>query len=102
MVEIISIILSFLIIYILFKIKHNHQKYSGKIKIFVYIFLILLFLLGLVSVVLGIFSLLTSYTMKGNWSVNISSVLIILSGALLIILSYIGFSNLKKNVRRIK
>lgn len=65
----------------------------------VYTFWGIISLLGLVSVVLGTYGLLTSYNISGNWRINMSLILVVLAGNLLVVLSYVGISRLKRNVR---
>ncbi|MGL9915232.1 hypothetical protein IGI95_002634 [Enterococcus sp. DIV0784] len=98
MVQLISIILAFLIIYTLFKTRETSNS-SRKLRMLVYTFWRIIFLLGLVSVVLGTYGLLNSYNVSENWRINMSSILVVLSGFLLVVLSYVGISRLKRNVR---
>lgn len=98
MVQLISIILAFLIIYTLFKTRETSNS-SRKLRMLVYTFWGIIFLLGLVSVVLGTYGLLNSYNVSENWRINMSSILVVLSGFLLVVLSYVGISRLKRNVR---
>ncbi len=62
MVQLISIIFAFLIIYTLFKTRETSNS-SRKLRMLVYTFLGIIFLLGLVSVVLGTYGLLNSITL---------------------------------------
>ena len=96
MVQLISIILAFLIIYTLFKTRETSNS-SRKLRMLVYTFLGIIFLLGLVSVVLGTYGLLNSYNISGNWRINMSSILVVLDGFLLVVLSYVGISKFKMN-----
>jgi multisubunit Na+/H+ antiporter MnhB subunit len=98
MVQLISIILAFLIIYTLFKTRETSNS-SRKLRMLVYTFWGIIFLLGLVSVVLGTYGLLNSYNVSENWRINMSFILVVLSGFLLVVLSYVGISRLKRNVR---
>ena len=98
MVQLISIILAFLIIYTLFKTRETSSS-SRKLRMLVYTFWGIIFLVGLVSVVLGTYGLLNSYKISGNWRINMSSILVVLSGFLLVVLSYVGISRLQRNVR---
>ena len=94
MVQLISIILAFLIIYTLFK---TRETSSSSRKLRMYTFFGIIFLLGLVSVVLGTYGLLNSYNISGNWRINMSSILVVLAGFLLVVLSYVGISKFKMN-----
>lgn len=85
MVQLISIIFAFLIIHTLFKTRETSNS-SRKLRMLVYTFLGIIFLLGLVSVVLGTYGLLNSYNISGNWRINMSSILVVLAGILLVIL----------------
>lgn len=96
MVQLISIILAFLIIYTLFKTRETSSS-SRKLRMLVYTFFGIIFLLGLVSVVLGTYRLLNSYNISGNWRINMSSILVVLAGFLLVVLSYVGISKFKMN-----
>lgn len=96
MVQLISIILAFLIIYTLFKTRETSNS-SRKLRMLVYTFWGIIFLLGLVSVVLGTYGLLNSYNVSENWRINMSSILVVLSGFLLVVLSYVGISKFKMN-----
>ncbi|MGT3033447.1 hypothetical protein, partial [Enterococcus faecalis] len=91
-----SIILAFLIIYTLFKTRETSSS-SRKLRMLVYTFFGIIFLLGLVSVVLGTYGLLNSYNISGNWRINMSSILVVLAGFLLVVLSYVGISKFKMN-----
>lgn len=97
MVQLISIILAFLIIYTLFKTRETSNS-SRKLRMLVYTFLGIIFLLGLVSVVLGTYGLLNSYNISGNWRINMSSILVVLAGILLVVLSYVGISKFKNEL----
>ena len=97
MVQLISIILAFLIIYTLFKTRETSSSSSRKLRMLVYTFFGIIFLLGLVSVVLGTYGLLNSYNISGNWRINMSSILVVLAGFLLVVLSYVGISKFKMN-----
>lgn len=96
MVQLISIILAFLIIYTLFKTRETSSS-SRKLRMLVYTFFGIIFLLGLVSVVLGTYGPLNSYNISGNWRINMSSILVVLAGFLLVVLSYVGISKFKMN-----
>ena len=96
MVQLISIILAFLIIYTLFKTRETSSS-SRKLRMLVYTFFGIIFLLGLVSVVRGTYGLLNSYHISGNWRINMSSILVVLAGFLLVVLSYVGISKFKMN-----
>lgn len=96
MVQLISIILAFLIIYTLFKTRETSSS-SRKLRMLVYTFFGIIFLLGLVSVVLGTYGALNSYNISGNWRINMSSILVVLAGFLLVVLSYVGISKFKMN-----
>ncbi len=96
MVQLISIILAFLIIYTLFKTRETSSS-SRKLRMLVYTFFGIIFLLGLVSVVLGTYGSLNSYNISGNWRINMSSILVVLAGFLLVVLSYVGISKFKMN-----
>lgn len=96
MVQLISIILAFLIIYTLFKTRETSSS-SRKLRMLVYTFFGIIFLLGLVSVVLGTYGLLNSYNISGNRRINMSSILVVLAGFLLVVLSYVGISKFKMN-----
>lgn len=96
MVQLISIILAFLIIYTLFKTRETSSS-SRKLRMLVYTFFGIIFLLGLVSVVLGTYGLLNSHNISGNWRINMSSILVVLAGFLLVVLSYVGISKFKMN-----
>ena len=96
MVQLISIIFAFLIIHTLFKTRETSNS-SRKLRMLVYTFLGIIFLLGLVSVVLGTYLLLNSYNISGNWRINMSSILVVLAGILLVVLSYVGISKFKMN-----
>lgn len=96
MVQLISIIFAFLIIHTLFKTRETSNS-SRKLRMLVYTFLGIIFLLGLVSVVLGTYGLLNSYNISGIWRINMSSILVVLAGILLVVLSYVGISKFKMN-----
>ena len=96
MVQLISIIFAFLIIHTLFKTRETSNS-SRKLRMLVYTFLGISFLLGLVSVVLGTYGLLNSYNISGNCRINMSSILVVLPGILLVVLSYVGISKFKMN-----
>ena len=96
MVQLISIIFAFLIIHTLFKTRETSNS-SRKLRMLVYTFLGIIFLLGLVSVVFGTYGLLNSYNISGNWRINMSSILVVLAGFLLVVLSYVGISKFKMN-----
>ncbi|EOJ64930.1 hypothetical protein WMM_00373 [Enterococcus faecalis EnGen0364] len=96
MVQLISMILAFLIIYTLFKTRETSNS-SRKLRMLVYTFWGIIFLLGLVSVVLGTYGLLNSYNIRGNWRINMSFILVVLAGILLVVLSYVGISKFKMN-----
>lgn len=63
----------------------------------VYIFLGIIFLLGLVSVVLGIYGLLNFYNISGNWCINMFFILVVLVGILLVVFFYVGILKFKMN-----
>ena len=96
MVRLFSIILAVLSIYTLFNTRETSSS-SRKLRMLVYTFFGIIFLLGLVSVVLGTYGLLNSYNISGNWRINMSSILVVLAGFLLVVLSYVGISKFKMN-----
>ncbi len=40
---------------------------------------------------------MNSYNISGNWRINMSSILVVLAGILLVVLSYVGISKFKMN-----